>query len=460
MGKIMKKNILIIQTDQQSKGTLGCYGGLEVETPHIDALCLKGIKFNHFYTPSAVCTPSRGCLVTGRYPHTHGAYRNDVALNKDEVTFAQILKEQGYTTGYIGKWHLADKSYPGWMTTEESMGFEQCEWMFNASHDKEVIEKVGEKPQFSVQVTGKKPYMTDWLVDKTIELVQQNHKQPFCYMLSIPDPHQPYSVRAPYDTMFDPNKVHIPRSFYQETLPDWAEEDEWGRHSYFPIDMPEREQKFRQMKAQYLGEVKCIDDNIGRIVTCLKNKGILEETLIIFTSDHGDYMGEHGLQGKNNLYDSVYNIPLIMSCPTLFKESQTINAYMSVVDFQSTLLALMGIAPSGKEQGKDYTPILRGEEKQWEDEVYIHPNDVPRVGIITPDYELAYVGKGWERERVFQDHILFDRKHDPDQLHNLFHEEAYQEVIQCLTHKIINHCKCSGIPEEHLPQVLKQYFHD
>jgi len=143
--------------------------------------------------------------------------------------------------------------------------------MFNCGHYKEVIERDGQKPELSYDIGDEKTFMTDWLAGKTVEFLQEasGQESPFLYMVSIPDPHQPYTVRAPYDTMYNPEEMEIPSTFNEERLPDWAESDEWGRQSCLPLHMENREQMLRQIKAQYCGEVKCIDENVGKILDCL-----------------------------------------------------------------------------------------------------------------------------------------------------------------------------------------------
>lgn len=456
-----RPNLLIIQTDQQSTWTLSCYGGTLIHTPNIDSIAEEGALFNNFFTNSAVCTPSRGSFITGRFPHFNGAYRNGVPIDQDQISLAHLLKDNSYETAYIGKWHLDGDEYPGWMTKERAMGFDECEYMFNCGHYKKVKEKKGEKPEFSKEIGDEETYMTDWLANKTIDYLTKTHEnKPFFLMVSIPDPHQPYNVRAPYDTMYNPEDMPIPESFYQEVVPDWAEEDEWGRKRYFPIDQEEREEKLRHIKAQYCGEVKCIDDNVGRILAYLKEKDILENTIIAFTTDHGEYMGEHGLLEKNNLYDSVYRIPLLIRWPEKIKKGIEIKEFVNIVDFQQTVLGIMDLEPCGKEQGIDASPLLLGQKMDWKNEAYVHPNDVPRAGIITPEYELAYVGRGWQKEESheFKDHVLFDRRNDPNQMNNLFDNPTYQHIIEGLTTKIVEHHKKLGSDISILPTILQDKF--
>lgn len=268
-----KPNVLIIHTDQQSCWTLSCYGGTHVETPYIDSLADEGALFQNFITPAAICTPSRGCFVTGRYPHFHGAHTNSVELNRDEITFAQIMKDHGYDTGYVGKWHLDGEDYPGWVKPERAMGFDETRYMHNRGHFKTVIEKEDGNHDYSFDIGDEKTFTTDFFADRTVEFIEKDRDQPFLCMLSIPDPHSPFNVRAPYDTMYPEEQMEIPESFYLEKLPDWAETGKKGRPNHYPLDrLEESEQKLRHLKAQYCGQVKCIDDNVGKLLDTLNAK--------------------------------------------------------------------------------------------------------------------------------------------------------------------------------------------
>lgn len=166
---------------------------------------------------------------------------------------------------------------------------------------------------------------------------------------------------------------------------------------YFPYGLFEREGHLRRLKAQYLGAVKCIDDNVGRIIESLKNTGLWDKTHVIFTTDHGEYMGEHGLMEKNNLYESVYHIPYIMTMPGIEVREKRCQTWLNVVDFAPTLTGLLGFSYPFAVQGQDFSKGILNNDKAVE-ELYIHPSDVPRAGIITPEYELAYVGTGWKKK--------------------------------------------------------------
>jgi len=426
-------NLLIIHTDQQSAWTVSAYGQPLVETPNIDRIGREGARFEGFFTNSAVCTPSRGCLLTGRYPHAHGAYRNNIPLGRDQITLAHVLQGAGYETGYAGKWHLDGPPRPGWVHPERSMGFADNRYMFNRGHWKKIEERPVKEDQPMVfpyrEIGDERTYTTDWLTEKTLEFIRRPRSAPFFHMVSIPDPHGPVEVRAPYDTMYRPEDMPIPATFDQKHLPEWAER--FRANGPYALENPRREEELRRRKALYCGEVRLIDDCVGRLLNDLERQGVLDETIVVFTTDHGDYMGDHGLHAKNQLYETVYRIPLLVRWPDKIPGSTVVEQVVSTVDVQQTILGLIGLEPCGHEQGRDASPLLRGEEIEWKNEAFIHHSSLERAGIFTPEFELAYI-KGGEA-------ILFDRANDPDQAHNLFHSPEYSEIVARLTERIVRH---------------------
>jgi arylsulfatase A-like enzyme len=434
-------NLLIIHTDQLSWWALSCYGGTTIETPNIDRLAGEGALFQDCIANSAICTPSRGCFLTGRYPHQHGAYRNNVPINHDEITFGEVLRTEGYATGYIGKWHLNGPEMPDWVEPERSMGFEDCRYMFNRGHWKKIAEsesRADERPKtYPYEVVGDgDTYATDFLTERAREYIAEHGAQRFCLMLSLPDPHGPNWVRPPYDEVVDPQEVSLPQTYRQEELPPWAEQvRERFRKSSSELYEADR---LRQWTAWYYGEVKLIDDCVGRLLGDLEDLGILGETIVVFTTDHGDYMGEHGLFGKNCIYETAYRIPLIVRWPVDVVAGREIREIVSVVDFHRSILSLMGISPSERASGRDFSPLLRGETVRWQDEAYIHHPDFAMTGIFTPEYELGLVQGG--------KHVLFDRVHDPLQVENLFGEPECREAVENLVQKTVEHNRKVGSP--------------
>jgi len=424
-----RPNLLIIHTDQLSLWALSAYapsltkvpnyGKVLVHTPHIDSIAQQGALFANFFTNSALCTPSRGCLLTGRYPTSHGAYQNNIELGRDEVTIAEVLRRHGYRTGYAGKWHLDGPPKPGWVKPDRAMGFEDCRFMFNRGHWKKIVDRPGEQPQvFPYNVIGDSSnYTTDWLANKTIEFIDAHAHEPFFYMVSFPDPHTPFTVRPPYMDMFDPAQMVVPET-YQPSR---------GR----PGARERGIQRLRRVKAHYCGLVKCIDDNVRRILSALKRNGIYDDTIVVFTTDHGEYMGEHGLYGKNRWYRTAYQIPLMIRWPRKIRPGTIVEHFVTTVDIQPTLLGLMGLEPCGREQGTDASALLTGRSNRWHDEALIHHSSLDSAGIFTPQFELILRADG--------NHMLFDRVNDPEQLHNLFGQDRYAKVVRQLTERILQH---------------------
>lgn len=435
-------NLLVIHTDQQSLWTLGAYGGTLVATPNIDSLARDGVTFTNFFTNHAVCTASRGCLLTGRYPHAHGAWWNDIPLNGDEVTLAHALRAAGYETSYAGKWHLAGEAKPGWMTPDIAMGSDDCRYMFNRGHWKRITEDAEGNPTAhpTKEIGDEKTYTTDWLAAKTIDVIHRKRTKPFFHMVSIPDPHDPFKGREPYLSMFDHAQMPLPETFDQEGRPDWSQASNqvWGK------TREEREFTIRKSKAMYLGLVKCIDDAVGRILAALEASGQARNTIVVFTTDHGEFMGEHGLMAKGKPYDTAYHLPMLIRWPAKLRAGQTIERVCSTVDFMPTMLGLMGVAKSGREQGGDLSALLTGGELKWTDEAFMHLKQPEgklssHLGVWTRDYELAYVQEG--------EAVLFDRRRDPHQVKNLFQDPAHQNVVADLTGRLLAHCEAVGDSE-------------
>lgn len=233
------QNLLIIQTDEHHFNTLGCYGGSVVETPNIDWIAKHGALCNSFYATTPVCSPSRASLVTGLYPQKTPVTTNNIPLSGSMITFAELLRRQGYATGYAGKWHLDGVGKPQW-APERNFGFVDNRFMFNRGHWKKFVDtptgpQVGARddkgPTYALNDADEKTFSTDWLCDKAIDFIEQHQGQPFCYMVSLPDPHGPNTVRPPYNTMFADAMVELPATLVRKPheIPAWGTPAKIGR---------------------------------------------------------------------------------------------------------------------------------------------------------------------------------------------------------------------------------------
>jgi len=440
--KDSQPNLLIIHTDEHNLRTIGAYRetmsdeqaymwGKEavVTTPNIDKLAEEGVICTNWYAPSPVCTPSRASMVSGLYPVATGSPVNDMPLNDDVVTFAQILKDKGYATAYVGKWHLDGDDKPG-IHPDRSFGFTDNRYMINRGHWK-VLKEDEEGLKLGQKFDGKKitwnpedateaSFTTDFLADRTIEIIERDRNQPFCVMLSLPDPHGPNQVRAPYDTMYSNIKFEDPRTMHPtpEQTPGW-------------LNISGKKNSGKNVKqaamAQYFGMVKCIDDNVGRILNYLKEKGLEENTIVIFTSDHGDLLYEHQKLNKGNPYEMSARVPFVIRYPKKIKAEKTIEKAYTMVDFAPTVLGLMDVDHSQyKFHGIDASKDFESKKKLIVDDrtVYITNANKRWVAAVNNRYKLVLSPKDkpW----------LFDLKEDPDELTNFYNDPAYKKIGEAL----------------------------
>lgn len=424
-----RPNVLIIHTDEHNFRTLGCYRarmpkeqafvwgeGVAVETPHIDALARRGAVCTRFYAASPVCTPSRASFVTGRYPQNTGCDENDKPLHDGLVSFAEALRRQGYATGYAGKWHLDGRERPGWAPARH-FGFEDNRYLFNRGHWKQLEDteegpavkahnRSGE-PTYSAVGADEKSFTTDFLADKAAAFIAAHRDAPFCYMVSFPDPHGPNSVRPPYDTMY---------TNFAFCLPASAE----GRG------------KMEDM-ARYFGMVKCVDDNVGKLAEALRKAGILERTIVVFTSDHGDMCGEHGLVNKGVPYEASARIPFVVAWPGRIKAGTTVRDALSTVDFKPTLLGLLGLPPDPSDEGRDASALLLtgAAPDGWADAVFSRNHAGRWLMAVSSHHKLIVYPDS--------DPCLYDLDADPFEMRNRFADPACRETVRVLARQLLAH---------------------
>jgi len=434
-------NILIIMTDEQNFRTLGCYreilsheqafmwGNTVVETPNLDRIAKAGALCERFYPTNPVCSPSRASFMTGLYSQNTGVPVNDLPMKDTVVTFAQVLKDHGYATGYIGKWHLEDNSNPGW-APKRKFGFDDNRYMWNRGHWKNLKDTpkgpaIGAqrdgKPTLQLNNADEKSFTTDFLTTKTIDFITKNKtaNRPFCVMLSIPDPHGPDTVRKPYSEMYKNVKWELPRTYNipRAADPYWTQPQDNAstRHD------------------QYYGMIKCIDDNIGRLLAALEKNALLDNTIIVFTSDHGDMRGEHHKENKGNPFDGSARVAFLMTYPGKIPPGTRVPYCMSSVDFKPTLLALAGITDTSPTEGRDLSNIFLGEKLKTKDIVFTRSANWGQwTCAVAGHYKLIIDNKSiW----------LTDLAKDPDEIKNHVHDPAYASIVKDMAAELLNYMK-------------------
>ena len=467
-------NILIVHTDEHNFRTLGCYrralpdkealmwGAPVVETPHIDSIADRGLVADAFYCASPICGPSRASFVSGLYPMNTGVIENDMRIDQGIETFATALHRAGYTTGYVGKWHLdglqdeiikhmeeqsgkparnmyaAPEYYNGWVPPERGMGFEDNRYMFDCWHGKKVVsDPNGGNPElfYPSEIGDEKTFMTDWLTDRTTEFIEQHQDEPFCCMVSIPDPHGPDLVREPYLGMYKDAHFKVPYTGEKDpkTAPAWARVT-----GSKPGDRDDA----------YFGMVKCIDDNVGKMLKKLDELGLTDRTVVVFTSDHGDMRGEHGRQNKGIPYEASARIPFVMAAPGLIPSGIRTDVALNTIDFKPTLLRLLGVPAKKPSEGRNASTILRGKpvSKDWKKLIFSRSPGV-RKGTA---WLMATDGRYKLIASPIETLWLIDLKNDPAELVNRAADPELAPVRARMANALLNYAEQHNDPN--LPQ--------
>lgn len=469
-----RPSVLIIMCDQLSARVLGCYGGV-VPTPHIDRLAREGVRFDGAVCTTPFCSPSRASIITGMYPHAHGIVCNvnrrdypairspttEEGIKRSDATTESLLHAAGYATHHYGKWHLLDEDlsyyadmygehreyaremksvfqavrqqdrqswmdWYGWaLPTTQSPAFRQAVEQLGTRWAKqghaEVVVKMGRlalplPQQFDVRVA-----------DKTVEQINSTRTGSFMMTCSFNAPHDPNVVPAPYYEMFDPAAVKLPdnRGVVEKRF-----DNEWSRRIVADLG----ELGLREFLRIYYATVKLVDDQVGRILAALEASGRLDDTVIVFTADHGDMVGGHGMVWKSTsaFYDEIVCVPLLLRYPRLFNP-QVSTLAVDLTDLMPTLLEIVGQPVPSHAQGQSLVPYLTGKSSPATARTYCFSERVAvnaeHTRKLKPGSRGAFMvrGQGWKYCCYPDgDEYLYHLADDPGETRNLAGEAAGQ----------------------------------
>lgn len=442
-----KPNVLIIYTDEHNYKTIEAYlpytaeserypwgEDLDLETPNINYLAENGVLMTGCYASTPVSTPSRASFQTGCYAHKTNCATNDQVLDVTLKTFAEIFQDNGYSTGYIGKWHLSGSAKPGW-DPDPNYGWEDNYYMMNRGHYKSVKDGTTSPQIVSPEKTLQDGYdfMTNYLGEKTINFIEENKDVPFLCMVSIPDPHGPEVVTADYYNMYSSLDYSQPES----ALKDMSLYPAWASGSTVLTD---------SVMASYWGMVKCVDDNVGYIIESLRENDLMDNTIIIFTSDHGDMLGEHAREDKSVPLESSLKVPFIMYAPNILPQGAAVTEAVSNIDVYPTLVDICGLVDEDDTQvdGISILPLLKGEDG------YVGRNcvfsrstgdDTGWLAATTDRYKLVLTSTTGDAQ------WLLDREVDPGEYTNFYYDEAYAAIKEELLAKLLVYCEENDEPK-------------
>ncbi|MFW5996721.1 MAG: sulfatase-like hydrolase/transferase [Lentisphaeria bacterium] len=443
-----RPNIIFFFTDQQRWDTCGCYGQKLPVTPNLDRMAEEGVQFEHAFTCQPVCGPARACLQTGKYASQIDCPTNHRLLPQDHKTIAHWLSDAGYEVGYLGKWHLASfgprggkddfRTHP--VPLERRGGYKDF-WLASDaleftshSYDGHMFDQDGNRREFPA---GR--YRADVLGDWTLEyLDSRTREQPFFLFLSFIEPHH----------QNDNNRYEGPT----------GSAEQWKDYEV-PGDLLETDGDWRENYPDYLGCCNALDRNLGRIRDKLEELGIADNTLIIFTSDHGSHFRTRNGEYKRSCHDGAIRVPLVIDGPG-FRGGKNITELVSLIDLPPTLLASAGLEVPAYMRGQALNQLTWEQECDWRDDVYLEISE-SHVGralrtqrwkyeVWYPEAETGAVPKA--PDGVYRECYLYDLDADPYEKNNLVDTPEYAEVRQELATKMCRRLRESGEAEN--PTIL------
>lgn len=466
-----RPNILFIYTDDHSAAAVGAYGSVINATPHIDRLAAEGMVFENAFCTNGICAPARAVVLTGLHSHKNGVVDNGAVFDGSQTTFPQLLQGAGYDTALIGKWHL--KSDP--------TGFDHWEILPGQGH---YYGPDFESAAGSRRIEG---YVTEITTDLALQWLDEraDDQQPFLLMVQHKAPHRTWmpgpAQHALYDgqtipepaTLFDDyggrggaaqlQEMSIARHLYDlydlKLIADGSESqslegpDRWAAdllqrmtaeqrqawdQAYIPIDEAfDREPptgdalvrwKYQRYIKDYLRCIASVDDNVGRLLDRLDAQGLAENTIVVYSSDQGFFLGEHGWYDKRFMYEPALRLPLIVRWPGVVSPASRTEQLVQNLDLAQTFLEAAGVAAPASMQGLSLVPLLAGEmPADWRDSIYYEYHEVgihnvePHYGVRTASHKLIRYPRLDEWE-------LFDLARDPHELHSVHDDPAYAEL--------------------------------
>lgn len=449
-----KPNILFVITDQWRRQAQGFLNADPVITPALDAFAKDAVFFKNAVVNRPICSPSRATMLSGQYPLTHGVIGNNIRLSTRTNTLGDITKSQGYHTAFIGKLHL-DGYKEGFVPEERRHGFDY--WILSKSHvpfrQKYYIQD--SKQAFLPEEDGWEP---DWMTDQALNYMDSIQGNPFCMIISYGPPHT--GGGKGFEDRYQPGKRDADGNIKYGY--GYGAPAEWEALYPDPKELPRRQNVKPVGKYEdeswptlpgYYGALSSVDFNFGRIIKWLKDNNQFDNTIIVFTSDHGEMLGSHGRMTKGVWHDESIGIPCLISYPDKVQPSVISNPF-STVDMLPTILGLANIEIPNAVEGVDFSPTLIGEDQALPNKVFCSfdqgqptENDRSWRSVYTEEYSYVLAKEqSYKRNGIKSGMILYDRKRDLFQMSPIYQGMGYDQVIRELDDALIEHLKQKNDP--------------
>ena len=494
-----RPNILFIMTDQQRYDCLGANGNAIIQTPNLDRLAARSANFSHTFVQSPVCTPSRVCYFSGRYAHAHRNRVNYTPLDGDEILMTTRLQEAGYTTAIVGKSHVYYQ-YPPTPEECKRIGFdivelhdgtrstdpwsdyakwrEQNDPLRDTCYYRDLARNVPElREQVPADANPFRAAIEDRFTDTSWTGLRTRHHlkelaaadRPFFLFSSFWKPHSPFEVPEPFDALYNDDHIPLPPvetldQIHQLPLPV---QKMILRGDNPPLDM-DRE-RLQWIYRSYYASITHIDREVGRILQTLEETGLSDNTIVVFTSDHGDQLLEHGLMGKNVLFEASIRVPFMICFPDTIKPGKY-DEFVESIDLLPTLFELIGLPEPYHCHGRSLVPLIASADRSYEErDAVFCENVIPEVfqvnsyrfdkgkgikGIRHPDAKMIRTRR-WKYNYYPEGYAeLYDLENDPHERHNLADDPSKRAVVNELKGRILDWLITSTETEQIAPTWL------
>ena len=468
-------NLVFIFSDRQRFDTLRVYGNDWIRTPHLNALAEESVVVRNCYVTQPVCAPARSSIMTGLYPHTAGVPRNRLAMPPEVQTVAQMLPDE-YRTAYFGKWHLGDevirqRGFDEWVSIMDRLWEEYTkpEYTGRFSDYRQYLADLGYEPDldvpggriFSDEMRSNLPaehQQASFLASMAERFIHDGADRPFALYVSMLEPHPPFN--GPYNHLYDPDTLPVDPTFLKPPeegpLVSRLRSEYYMQGEFDGHDLTS-EAGWRRLRANYMANITLVDDAVGRIVQSLEDAGVADNTVLVFTSEHGDLVGSHAMLELRSFYEPVSRVPMLVRLPWLDREQRVVDGNFSQIDLLPTLLELLGQPVPTHLQGVSRADVLAGDATLEGNDVFMqhngygdrdltseesrptlsrekaaemnYMNNLPWRSVVTADR--------WKLNLCVGDQCeLFDLNTDPYEMANLYDDPAERDRVRRMAVRI------------------------
>ena len=460
-----RPNIVFIFSDDHATNAISAYGGIFKDiapTPNIDRIANEGALLKNALCTNAICGPSRAAILTGKYSHVNGYFKNykGGVFNNQQWTYPQSLQASGYQTALIGKWHLVS----------EPIGFDYYKYHISKGEQGLYWDPVYNDNGKKIKEKG---YATNLTTDFAMDwLNERDPNQPFCLMLQYKAPHRQWAPDAKYEDLWEDQEMPTPSNFndtYQDreltagntemTMDYFSRRDmkmtppdsllkkarnKWLQYGFKPGEVvapvkglnreETRQWKYQKYIKDYLATIRSVDDNIGKVLAYLKENGLEKNTIVIYASDQGFFLGEHGFFDKRFMYEEALHMPFVVRYPGKIQPGTVVDDIVTNIDFAPTLLDMAGVPVPEQVQGKSFFNNLKGDTSEdWQQSMYYHYYEYPYYHRVQPHYGIR--NQRYKLIHFYYDVDVwefYDLKKDPNEMKNLIHSKSYTILIKQL----------------------------